>query len=67
MEDIGYPQLSGHRWQHEVLSKQASEIAEAIRAGTETLPQQVAMLHENVVDHTAEADEDFLRFHELSA
>jgi hemerythrin-like metal-binding protein len=66
MEDIRYPQLSGHRWQHEVMAKQASEIIAAVRAGTDTLPEQVALLHEIVVDHTAEADQDFLRFHQVS-
>ena len=56
-----------HRWQYEVLAKQANKIVAAIRAGTETLPQQVALLHDIVVDHAGEADQDFLRFDELSA
>ena len=64
MEDIAYPELNGHRWQHETLLADAEAIRANLREGQATVAGAVRVLDAVVVDHIEHTDSEMLRYFE---
>jgi hemerythrin-like metal-binding protein len=63
MLSIGYPEASGHRWQHEVLTADLQSIVQMIAGGpTRNAEEIVGSLRTIIVDHMAHTDSELMRF-----
>jgi hemerythrin-like metal-binding protein len=61
MGSFDYPQLHGHKWQHEVLLEHVQALQKEIENGTKVSPARlVSELRHLVVDHTHMTDSDFI-------
>jgi hemerythrin len=63
MEGIGYPELAGHKWQHELLATDLIHIvAAANRRGRRLSVDDLQKLRVIIQEHADEADADFIAF-----
>lgn len=64
MASFEYPQLSGHRWQHEVLFADLLNIRAAVSDGTDVAPLDILhKLRNIVIDHMTEADTEMIDYY----
>jgi hemerythrin len=63
MLSIGYPEASGHRWQHEVLAADLQSIVQVIAGRANANAEEVvASLRTIIVDHMDHTDAELMRF-----
>jgi hemerythrin-like metal-binding protein len=62
MEQVSYPEVSGHKWQHEALTAGLIHVIASVRGGRMLTTKDFRILRAICEDHTNEADGDFVAF-----
>lgn len=62
MRQIGYPEISGHQWQHEVVLGDAERIRVGVQDGAITLADAVNGLRAIVIDHMKDTDSEMFAY-----
>ena len=56
MAEVEYPNFTGHRWEHQILLQDLTDVTDAVGSASALNERQLRVLHTVISDHMVETD-----------